>query len=647
MSPSPLWPVVLAAAAALQLPAVLQTCISDEAQAGTRVVRTEARGPTGPWWREASPGHRRAGQKTETTPQPIRIRGWISPESSGLSEAERRVVEAAVGEAVGRVSGFLSVDRGPAPLLLNRDAHKYCKFVWRNSSSANYNRCARANASYRRETCLDVTIPDDHLAGCSVYPEADSPRRTELRPDGAGVPDADFLLYLHIKSTDKCRAEANVLAYAVHCQTGNRGRPVAGVVVICKDRLAGGTYSHQSTVQTLIHELLHALGFSKHLFNTWRDCSLTSPGGDDCPPRGKVIHADGSGQMRIYSPSTISALQAHLVSTDPELGAPLENLGAAPGRASSHWESRVLRGSIMAPVLGDPVTVRIDPVTLAALQDTGWYTVDLSRAQSLVWGSGEGRLFGSISTCRENSSFFCTGSGLGCHYLHFHKGACQTDPYLEGCRVYEPLKKRSECWKEENSQNSTGPNWSDELFGSDSRCFFSSLTRKTQTVWLNSTVEGRCYRHRCTGPNRYQVQVFGSGWVDCPAGGAIQVDGYHGAVFCPDGRLCQRSAPPPPSENASTFPASITRQVGLRPHPRVLPTPPVAHTGSSISALPPTTEPDPIPAPPPPRSALPLLWSSWPPRPFPGSGSPAGSGSILPQGILPTCSKPEDNMLAN
>lgn len=88
-------------------------------------------------------------------------------------------------------------------------------------------RCARANASYRRETCLDVTvspgpevaawcdpsdpcphqIPDDHLAGCSIYPEADSPRRTELRPDGAGVPDADFLLYLHIKSTDKCRAE--------------------------------------------------------------------------------------------------------------------------------------------------------------------------------------------------------------------------------------------------------------------------------------------------------------------------------------------------------------------------------------------------------------------------------------------------------
>lgn len=119
-------------------------------------------------------------------------------------------------------------------------------------------------------------IPDDHLAGCRVYPEADSPHRIELRPDGAGIADTDFLLYLQIKNTDKCRAEvqrqcrplvaasaellsvtsrrspapqANVLAYAVHCQTGNHGRPVAGAAVICKDRLAGATYSHQRTVQ--------------------------------------------------------------------------------------------------------------------------------------------------------------------------------------------------------------------------------------------------------------------------------------------------------------------------------------------------------------------------------------------------------------
>lgn len=64
--------------------------------------------------------------------------------------------------------------------------------------------------------------------------------------------------------------------------------------------------------------------------------------------------------------------------------------GVPAGGVSSHWESRVLRGSIMAAALGDSATTRIDAVTLAALQDTGWYSVNLSQAQSLVWGDGTG-----------------------------------------------------------------------------------------------------------------------------------------------------------------------------------------------------------------------------------------------------------------
>lgn len=92
-----LWPAMLAVVAVPEFPAVLQRCVSDEVQA--------------PWGRGASPLHHLSAQKIErrrTTPQPIRVQGWISRESSGLSEAERRVVEAAVEEAVGRVSDLLS-----------------------------------------------------------------------------------------------------------------------------------------------------------------------------------------------------------------------------------------------------------------------------------------------------------------------------------------------------------------------------------------------------------------------------------------------------------------------------------------------------------------------------------------------------------
>ncbi|XP_030609410.1 leishmanolysin-like peptidase 2 [Archocentrus centrarchus] len=586
-----LWVGMLLVVVVVELPGALQRCIFDEVQAQVRAVDSPPNEPRLRRWAKQRSILGKFAAPTPTQPQPIRIQTWILRESDSLSDAERGRLEAAVEEAVRMVSSLLSVNRVLGPLLLSRDINKYCKFLWRNSSTINYNRCGRANKNYRNETCLDVTIPDDHLAGCDIYPEADSPRRIVLRPEGAGVPDTDFLLYLHVHSTDKCRAEPSVLAYAVHCQTDPRGRPVAGVVVICRERLTGATYSHQTTAQTVIHELFHVLGFSKDLFSTWRDCSSSfssSRVGADCSPRGKVAHSDGSGHMRIYTPSIVSALQKHLVSTDPELGGPLENLDASPGRVSSHWESRVVQGSVMAAALGDPTTVRIDPVTLAALQDTGWYSVNLSRAQSLVWGDGEGTMFGSLSTCQDNSSsFFCTGSGYGCHFLHLHKGECQTDQYLEGCRVYKPLMNGSECWKKESSRWSAEGERSGEIFGFDSRCFFSSLIRQNQSQFprVSGSVEGRCYRHRCTGPNRYQIQVSGSGWVDCPAGGTIQIKGYHGAVFCPDRRLCRYPDVSPPLDDDRTLPVetSTSAQNGtwspLRP-----PTEPAAATALCLTA---------------------------------------------------------------
>lgn len=42
-------------------------------------------------------------------------------------------------------------------------------------------------------------------------------------------------------------------------------------------------------------------------------------------PRCKVTQSDATGQTRIYTPSVIWALQRHLVSSEPELGGPLEN----------------------------------------------------------------------------------------------------------------------------------------------------------------------------------------------------------------------------------------------------------------------------------------------------------------------------------
>ncbi|XP_051754872.1 ciliated left-right organizer metallopeptidase isoform X2 [Ctenopharyngodon idella] len=478
-------------------------------------------------------------------PQPIRIKIWIPSESPALSDWERERLMTAVDEAVNEVSSLLSVRRVPDNLLLNRDINKYCKFIWRNSSTVNHMKCGRAKENYRFESCLGMNIPDEHLDGCAVYPHPEHPVPTVLRPEGTGVPDTDFLLYVFTHSTDKCRAESSLLAYAAHCQADPEGRPLAGTMVICREPLNLERYTHEHYVQTVIHELFHVLGFSKELLSQRKDCSVSSQAGVDCWSHGQVISTDEMGQVRLYSPTVIKAMQKHLNSTHTDLGAPLENKDVGSDGLSSHWEARVLQGSIMAALLVEPSLIRIDHITLAALQDTGWYSVNFSQAQSLVWGEGEGSQFGSLSTCHNSSTFFCTDSALGCHYLHLHKGKCLTDPYLDGCHIFKPLANASECWNKENERSGMNEG-SGEIYGSDSRCFISNLTRPNHSS-SRASVAGHCYRHRCTGRNKYQIQVRDSDWLDCPAGKSVEVSGYQGLVFCPDNRLCKYSDLAPPT----------------------------------------------------------------------------------------------------
>ncbi|CAB1345344.1 unnamed protein product, partial [Coregonus sp. 'balchen'] len=180
------------------------------------------------------------------------------------------------------------------------------------------------------------------------------------------------------------------------------------------------------------------------------------------------------------------------------------------------WSYRVLQGSIMAAALGEPAVVRVDPVTLAPLQVTDWYSVNHCRAQSLVLGEDKGYI-------------------IWCHYLHLHKGECQTDPYLDECI---PV---------------------------------------SVTLWWGAAAG--------TGLNRYQGTVSGSDWMDCPVGGAIEVTCYRGLVFCPDKRLCYHPDIDPTTNNNHVLhsPAASTTDPNTTPDPSLTlgPAPPSPVQGVS------------------------------------------------------------------
>ncbi|XP_055474000.1 ciliated left-right organizer metallopeptidase [Psammomys obesus] len=483
-------------------------------------------------------------------PQPIRIQTYYirdpassktwDPEGDDMRGESRAL--AAVREAAGRIQGILAVLPVQGPLLLSRDPTQYCRAVWGDPDSPSYRRCSLLNPGYKGESCLGAKMPDAHLRGYSLWPEHGVPQL--IQPDGPGVQNTDFLLYVRVAHTSKCHKEPSVLAYAACCQLDSEDRPLAGTIVYCAQHLTIPSLSHGDIVMATLHELLHALGFSGRLFKMWRDCPSGLSARENCSARKQVTRRDEWGQLLLSTPAVSHSLAKHLGVAGPLLGVPLEEEGSL----SSHWESRLLQGSIMTATFDGAHRTRLDPVTLAAFEDSGWYQVNYSAAEELLWGRGAGLEFGLASTCRNGSSdIFCTHSGLGCHYMHLDKGSCSSDPTLEGCRMYKPLANGSECWKEENGLLLRAENPHGEIYHKHSRCFLANLT--SQTLSKDKTSQpprtpdlqdptGRCYLHQCTHKGAYEVRVEGSPWTPCLPGKAVQIPGYHGLLYCPQGRLC-------------------------------------------------------------------------------------------------------------
>ncbi|XP_069909988.1 ciliated left-right organizer metallopeptidase isoform X3 [Oryctolagus cuniculus] len=456
-------------------------CLHDETQTSVSLLRLPSSQPSSNF-RPSSlslPGSR--------DPQPLRIQTYYlgAPTSDGAWDPEgdgarwRLRALDAVQEASQRIQGVLAVAPVQGPLLLSRNPEHYCLAVWGDPGTPNYHRCSLLNPGYKGETCLGAKIPDAHLRGYALWPEQGPPH--VVQPDGPGVQNTDFLLYVRVAHTSKCHQEPSIIAYAAYCQLDPEDRPVAGTIVYCAHHLTSPSLSHSDIVMATLHELLHALGFSGKLFKKWRDCPLGLNGNwedrgrglskvnlrdstcqtsllpmppgflilssccllpcvhsvtENCSTRQQVTRRDEWGQLLLITPAVSHSLAKHLGVPGISPGVPLEE----EGPLSSHWEARLLQGSIMAATFDGAQRTRLDPITLAAFKDSGWYQVNHSAAEELLWGQGAGLEFGLVTTCGTGSSdFFCTGSGLGCHYLHLDKGRCSSDPMLEGCQMYKPL----------------------------------------------------------------------------------------------------------------------------------------------------------------------------------------------------------------
>ena len=100
-------------------------------------------------------------------------------------------------------------------------------------------------------------------------------------------------------------------------------------------------------------------------------------------------------QMMV-TPRVVQEVRDHFGCKDLE-GAELEDQGEE-GTALTHWEKRVFENEAMTGThTQNPVYSRI---TLALMEDTGWYRANYSMAQPLSWGHGFGCDF-AMKSCKE------------------------------------------------------------------------------------------------------------------------------------------------------------------------------------------------------------------------------------------------------
>ncbi|KAJ8283002.1 hypothetical protein COCON_G00055210 [Conger conger] len=246
---------------------------------------------------------------------------------------------------------------------------------------------------------------------CKVCSEAGRSCGPSGPPSGEGVEGADFVLYVSGVTTERCGQE-NIVAYAAYCQLESElDRPIAGYANLCPSMISTQPQEFVGMLSTVKHEIIHALGFSAGLFAFYHDDNgkpLTQRYASGLPPfneslglyqwSDKVVRKAtrlwdirGNRMLRhevhlLVTPRVVEEARRHFDCPILE-GMELENQGGL-GTEFNHWEKRLLENEAMT---GSHTQNRVfSRITLAIMEDTGWYRANYSLSERLDWGRGMG-----------------------------------------------------------------------------------------------------------------------------------------------------------------------------------------------------------------------------------------------------------------
>ncbi|CAF3448418.1 unnamed protein product, partial [Rotaria socialis] len=532
-----------------------------------------------------------------------------------LSKDEQNLIKEAVDAATGYWSNAIRPkyklhDR----IRLARQCPSRKMFIVENDYSIYY--CSEKCLSETR--CGDIIVPDEHLHQCHVCTKDKKCER--IGSKGGGV-DAEFILYVSAIETNRCEP-VDTLATASFCQLeSDQDRPIAGNINVCPRRLRGdhNSIDFDRLVSTIKHEILHTLVFSSGLFAFFRDSNGDPFTERDPATRWPKIYDE---KLQVYTPSdkvlqqvvrknwktrsgTIDKITTMLVTPKvkaivrehfgcPTLeGAELENQGSV-GTALTHWEKRLFEHEIMTGTYTQESV--ISNLTLALLEDSGWYDVSYAFGKPLLWGRNLGCDFVKTS-CKEwidsklekkeNPYPFCISSPKPnhskrtCAYTHDKVVMCNlveyADPIPAEYQIFDSLpnitdqneiarfgghvmladycpynqeltykntNRDSRCYRSEN-QPSSRENYALEKFSSGSKCFDHGsiweqyIDQCRRKRYIAPQAAG-CYHFECISSKGFYINIGKDKYLCEYRGQNVTIlsaehdSVYAGTIICPD-----------------------------------------------------------------------------------------------------------------
>ncbi|EAX88019.1 GP63-like [Trichomonas vaginalis G3] len=230
-------------------------------------------------------------------------------------------------------------------------------------------------------------------------------------------------------------------------------RPIRGGIYINAQKVPSEPQNETSINRkfftTCLHEICHILGINRDLYPYWLNRKTGNSWGSKIPMT--TIEKDGKIFTLLQTPQCVKYATKRWNRTEfidgVPMGVELED-GGGLGTEKSHPEARVFFNELMVGLSIQPA--KISDLTLAMLEDTGWYDCNYDMAELLAWGDGDSingtklpnfpvdppyTAFPKNYLCNENES-----NDDKCSYDYTYIGECSSSMYYD-CPGYTTDEK--------------------------------------------------------------------------------------------------------------------------------------------------------------------------------------------------------------